>query len=199
MQAIRAASRSPLLRLLPSSEAAPWGSGGRSPSRYSWSATVERHPPRCRRVSPRGARPPPPPASPRKDDRLGSAGDLRRANEAVQLLDLLDRVARDAGPQRLLDDAVEVDEHLLPEPVVDLVLARRVLAHEPLERGLLVPRVVVDVQIGVHAAARLAPVDEALERGLLAARRGTRRPRIRGGRDRPSPVTQRRGTRARSR
>ena len=42
------------------------------------------------------------------------------------------------------------------------------LAHEPPERGSLVRRVVVDVQVGVDAAARLDPVDEALERGLLA-------------------------------
>ena len=103
-----------------------------------------------------------------EDDRLVPARDLGRAHEPVQLLDLLDRVARDAGPQRLLDDAVEVDEQLLPQPVVDLALARRVLAHEPPERGSLVRRVVVDVQVGVDAAARLDPVDEALERGLLA-------------------------------
>ena len=103
-----------------------------------------------------------------EDDRLVAARDLRRAHEPVQLLDLLDRVARDAGPQRLLDDAVEVDEQLLPQPVVDLALARRVLAHEPAERGALVAGVVVDVQVGVDAAARLDPVDEALERGLLA-------------------------------
>ena len=91
-----------------------------------------------------------------------------RALEPVQLLDLLDRVARDAGPQRLPDDAVEVDEQLLPQPVVDLALARRVLAHEAPHRGALVRRVVVDVQVGVDAAARLDPVDEALEGRLLA-------------------------------
>ena len=94
--------------------------------------------------------------------------DRGRAREAVQLLDLLDRVARDAGPQRLLHDAVEVDEQLPPEPVVDLGLAHRVLAHEPAERDPLVRRVVVDVQIWKTAAALLEPVDEALEGGLLA-------------------------------
>ncbi len=103
-----------------------------------------------------------------EDDRLGPAHDLGRALEPVQLLDLLDRVARDAGPQRLPDDAVEVDEQLLPQPVVDLALARRVLAHEAPDRRALVRRVVVDVQVGVDAAARLDPVDEALEGGLLA-------------------------------
>ena len=103
-----------------------------------------------------------------EDDRLGPARDLGGALEPVQLLDLLDRVARDAGPQRLPDDAVEVDEQLLPQPVVDLALARRVLAHEAPDRGALVRRVVVDVQVGVDAAARLDPVDEALEGRLLA-------------------------------
>ncbi len=103
-----------------------------------------------------------------QDDRLGPARNLRRTLEVVELLDLLDRVAGDAGPQRLLHDAVEVDEQLLPQPVVDLALARRVLAHEAPERGALVRRVVVDVQVGVDAAARLDPVDEALEGGLLA-------------------------------
>ena len=102
-----------------------------------------------------------------EDDRLGATLDLRGAREAVQLLDLLDRVARDARAERLLDDAVEVDEHVLPEPLVDLGLARRVLAHEPAERGSLVGGVVVDVQVGVDAAARLDPVDEALEGGFL--------------------------------
>ena len=42
------------------------------------------------------------------------------------------------------------------------------LAHEPAERRSLVRRVVVDVQVGVDAPARLDPVDEAFERGLLA-------------------------------
>ena len=48
------------------------------------------------------------------------------------------------------------------------MLARGVLAHEAPERGALVGRVVVDVQVGVDAAALLDPVDEALEGSLLA-------------------------------
>ena len=102
-----------------------------------------------------------------EDDRLGPARDLGRALEPVQLLDLLDRVARHACAQRLPDDAVEVDEQLLAQPVVDLALARGVLAHEAPQRGALVRRVVVDVQVGVDAPARLDPVDEALEGSLL--------------------------------
>ena len=43
---------------------------------------------------------------------------------------------RDA--QRLADDRVEVDEDLAAQQVVDLLLARAVQAHEPLERGRLV-------------------------------------------------------------
>ena len=104
-----------------------------------------------------------------EDDRLGPARDLGGALEPVQLLDLLDRVARDPRPERLPDDAVEVDQQLLPQPVVDLALARRVLAHEAPHRGALVAGVVVDVHVGVHTAARLDPVDEALESRLLAA------------------------------
>ena len=132
-----------------------------------------------------------------EDDRLVAARDLRRAHEPVQLLDLLDRVARDAGPQRLLHDAVEVDEQLLPQPVVDLALARRVLAHQPPERGALVRRVVVDVQVGVDAAARLDPVDEALERGLLAVAVEAPDDLVAQSRRRRGS-TSRRGTRARA-
>ena len=39
--------------------------------------------------------------------------DRGRTHEAVQLLDRLDRVALHRGAERLLDDAVEVDEHLV--------------------------------------------------------------------------------------
>ena len=114
---------------------------GRSPSSHSWSATVERQ------SSSLYARMPSSSESLlrlepllEEDDRLVAARDLGRALEPVQLLDLLDRVARDAGAQRLPDDAVEVDEQLLPQPVVDLALARRVLAHEAPQRRALVAR-----------------------------------------------------------
>ena len=87
--------------------------------------------------------------------------------EAEELLDVLDRVARHRGAQRLLRHPEEVDEHLAAEEVVDLLLARGVLAHEPRERGALVRRVVVDVHAREAAAALDDVVDEPLERLLL--------------------------------
>ena len=101
------------------------------------------------------------------DDGLAPAGDLGRALEAVQLLHGLDRVARDRGAERLAHDPEEVDEHLAAEEVVDLVLARAVLAHQAAERGALVGGVVVDVHAGEAAAALDDQVDEPLEAGLL--------------------------------
>ena len=67
-----------------------------------------------------------------RDDRAAPAGHLLPALEAVERLDLLDRVARQREPQRLADDAEEVDEHLAAQQVVELGLARAVLAHQPL-------------------------------------------------------------------
>ena len=99
--------------------------------------------------------------------RLAPAPDLGRALEAEELLDLLDRVARHRRAQRLLRHAEEVDEHLAAEEVVDLLLARAVLAHEPRERGALVRRVVVDVHAREAAAALDDVVDEPLEALLL--------------------------------
>ena len=100
--------------------------------------------------------------------RLGAARDVRAALELVERLHLLDRVARHRRAQRLPRDAVEVDEHLAAEEVVDLLLARAVLAREPRERAPLVRRVVVDVEAGEAAAALGQVVDELLERLLLA-------------------------------
>ena len=101
------------------------------------------------------------------DDGLVAAGDVRGADEAVELLDLLDRVALGRGADRLPDDAVEVDEHLLAQEVVDLGLAGAVLAHEAGQRRALVGGVVVDVHARVAPAALDDPVDELLERGAL--------------------------------
>ena len=101
------------------------------------------------------------------DDGLVAAGDVRRADEAVELLDLLDRVALGRGADRLPDDAVEVDEHLLAQEVVDLGLAGAVLAHEAGQRRALVVGVVIDVHAGVAPPALDDPVDELLERGAL--------------------------------
>ena len=100
-------------------------------------------------------------------DRLVAARYLGGALEAVELLDRLDRVAVGRGPQRLLDDAVEVDQHLLAQEVVDLLLPRAVLAGEAGEGRALVRGVVVDVHPRVPGAARDDPVDELLERDAL--------------------------------
>ncbi len=105
-------------------------------------------------------------------DGLRAAADLGRPLEAEELLDLLQRVARHRGAQGLARDPVEVDEHLAAQEVVDLLLARRVLAHEAGERGALVGGVVVDVHAREAAAALDDVVDEGLERrALLVARR----------------------------
>src|SRR5207248_4668719 len=82
-------------------------------------------------------------------------------------LELLQPVA---GPRRtdpVAHDADQVDEDAAAEQIVELVLARPVAAREALERGDLVLRVVVDVQVGVLAQARVHEVDELLERGAL--------------------------------
>ena len=104
------------------------------------------------------------------DDRFAPTGDLGRALEAVELLDVLDRVAGDRGAERLPRHPVEVDEHLAAEEVVELVLARPVLAHQALERGRLVGRVVVDVHAGEAAAALGDRVEESLEAVSLSSR-----------------------------
>ena len=70
------------------------------------------------------------------------------ARRHVQRLELLDRVRLDADAHTLPHDLEEVDENPAAEQVVDLVLPRAVLAHQPPERGALVGGVVVDVQIG---------------------------------------------------
>ena len=101
------------------------------------------------------------------NDRLVAARHLGRALEPVELLDRLDRVAVGRGPQRLLDDAVEVDQHLLAQEVVDLLLPRSVLAGEAGQGRALVRGVVVDVHPRVLRTARDDPVDELLERDAL--------------------------------
>ena len=103
-----------------------------------------------------------------EDGRLVAAHDLGRAHEPVQRLDRLDRVALDRRAERLLDDAVEVDEHVVAQEVVHLLLARAVLAHEAAQRRALVGGVVVDVRAGIAAPALDHPVDEALEDLALA-------------------------------
>ena len=98
-------------------------------------------------------------------------------------------------PEPLRDDLVEVDEDLAAEQVVELLLARAVLAGEPLQRGDLVGGVVVDVHRAGRRAALADQVDHALDRPplLRAVVRPERRERAR--RCRRSPT----GTRARAR
>ena len=102
-----------------------------------------------------------------RDGRAAPAADVLRALEAVELLDLLDRVAVEREPERLLRDPIEVDEHLAAEQLVELGLARPVLAHQALERRPLIRRVVVDVHAGEPAAALVDQVEQALEPGAL--------------------------------
>src|SRR6185503_10587409 len=102
------------------------------------------------------------------DDGVVAALDARRALEPVERLDRLDRVARRGDAERLAHDPVEVDEHLLAQEVVDLALARPVLAHEPRESRALVGGVVVDVKPRVTEAPLDDPVDEPLEHSALA-------------------------------
>ena len=67
----------------------------------------------------------------------------------VEVLELLDRVGRLADPQPLPHDGEQVDEPLPPQQRVELGLAGAVPPGEPLQRGLLVGRVVVDVHVRV--------------------------------------------------
>ena len=101
------------------------------------------------------------------EDRRAAVLHLRPALEVEERLQLLEPVAGTRGADAVADDAEQVDEDLAPQQVVDLVLARAVAAHQPLERGDLVLRVVVDVHVGVLAQARVHEVDELLERGAL--------------------------------
>ena len=101
------------------------------------------------------------------DDRGAALLDLRLALERQERLQLLQPVARPRDVQAAADDLVEVDEDAAPEQVVELGLARAVLAHQPAQRRDLVGGVVVDVQRRVGGEPLVDEVDEALERGAL--------------------------------
>ena len=95
-----------------------------------------------------------------------------------KLSHLLDRVARVRDPQRLAHDRVAGRRSTSRrEQVVELVLARAVLGHQPLERRGLVGGVVVDVHVRVRGEPLVEEVDE-LPRTRAAPRRG-RAPRTR--------------------
>ena len=101
------------------------------------------------------------------DDRGAALPDLRLALERQERLQLLQPVARPRDVQAAADDLVEVDEDAAPEQVVELGLARAVLAHQAAQRRDLVGRVVVDVQRRVGGEPLVDEVDEALERVAL--------------------------------
>ena len=100
------------------------------------------------------------------EDRVAAGLELGFARHEERL-DVLERVPGMRVAQPLADDLEEVDEDAGAQEVVDLVLARAVPAHQPLERGRLVARVVVDVQARVARASLVDEVDEVLERLLL--------------------------------
>ena len=127
------------------------------------------------------------------EDRGAALLDLGLALDGQEDLEVLDRVARLRDAQRVADDGVEVDEDVAAEEVVDLPLARAVLAHEALERGHLVGGVVVDVHGRVGAEALVEEVDELLERAPL----GLAVVRPEGGEAAVRVERRRRGTRAR--
>ena len=92
----------------------------------------------------------------RQLDRLQMNGGImerQRSREPVELLELLDRVALDAGTQRLTHDGVEIHEALAAQEPVELLGARGVAAHQPLEGRRLVVAEVVDVRAGIRGPA----------------------------------------------
>ncbi len=105
-------------------------------------------------------------------------GVLKRgfAGIAVKGLELLDRIALDACPQPPPDDAVEVDEPPRAQQEIDFLLPARIAAHEALQRGGFIGRVMIDVQVGMRLQAADHEIDEALESGpfLVAGNRPVR-------------------------
>ena len=101
------------------------------------------------------------------DDRGAALPDLRLPLERQERLQLLQPVPRPRDVQAAADDLVEVDEDAAPEQVVELGLARAVLAHQAAQRRDLVGGVVVDVQRRVGGEPLVDEVDEALERVAL--------------------------------
>ncbi len=69
--------------------------------------------------------------------------------------------------QRLPHDGVQVDEDAVAQEVVDLLLVDAVPRGDREQVRALVVGVVVDVQVGVDAAARVDVVDERDERVTL--------------------------------
>ena len=123
----------------------------------------------------------------------------------VEVLELLDRVGRLADPQPLPHDGVQVDEPLPPQQRVELGLAGAVPPGEPLQCGLLVGRVVVDVhvRVGRQPAGQLVEQAAGQRRLLVVVVRPPGGEPLRCGprarRGTPGPGRRRRTGRPRSR
>ena len=104
------------------------------------------------------------------DERPRRGRQIDVAREAVEGLQLLDRVALDRRAQPLPDHAVQVHEHPPAQQPVHLVLAGGVAAHQALDGRGLVRGVVIDVEVRVLRPTRHEPVDEVLERAPLGRR-----------------------------
>src|SRR5690606_23940701 len=97
------------------------------------------------------------------DHRLHPALHVALARRPMELLHVLERVARLAHPQRVTHDGVETDEDLRAQQLVERRLARREAPREPPQRGDLVAAVVVDVEVREAPAALDQPVEERFE------------------------------------
>ena len=106
----------------------------------------------------------------RHDARTGIA-QVDLAGEAVELLHPLDRVALDEARSDCRTALQQVDEDRPPEEVVDLFLARGVAPHQPLQRGRLVRRVVVDVERRIGREPLAEEVHQPLERTAFRGQR----------------------------
>ena len=110
-------------------------------------------------------------------ERADRAAHLGVSLEPDHRLERLEAVALDAGPDCLSADAVEVNEYLTAEQLVELVLAYPVARDELLERGGFVGVEVEDVQVGVVGEPICDPAEPLLDRlFLLAARPRPQRP-----------------------
>jgi hypothetical protein len=87
--------------------------------------------------------------------------------KTVERLELLDGVAFEAGAEPIPHDAVEIDEALAAQQLVNLFFARGIPAHESLQRRRLVGREMIDVQIREFLELGHHEVDEPLEGRLL--------------------------------
>ena len=101
----------------------------------------------------------------------GGLPKIDLAREPVERLKLLDGVAVDSRAEPLPNHAVEVNEDLSAKELVELIGPSPVPPHEPLHRGRLIGRVVVDVHGGIPPATLDDQVDETFERPLLLGRR----------------------------